>query len=459
MAQRNNRLIELATEPVARLLWRYSMPAVVGMVVNSLYNVIDRIFIGRGVGADAIAGLAITFPVMNLSAAIGVLIGAGAAARVSILLGADDHRNAAIVLGNALVLTVVNALVYLGIFAVFLEPILMAFGASPASLPYAKEFLSYLLPGMLVMNLSFSFNNIMRASGYPVRAMVTMFIGTLCNLCLAPLFIFVLGWGIKGAAIATDISMTVSACFVFSHFFKRESTLHFQRGIYRLKWPIVLGIISIGAAPSVVNAAGSVINVIVNTSLYRYGGDSAVAAAGIFTTVTSLLVMVVVGICQGMQPIIGYNYGAGQLDRLRRVFWLAAGVSTAICTAGFLAGMTVPELIAKAFTVDETLIDVTANAIRISLVMFWCVGFQVVATTFFQSIGKAGQSIFLSLTRQVLFMIPFLLLFPAHMGLDGVWTAFPCSDTCATVVTAVMVMYQMRRLGRMRPGVRNDCVE
>lgn len=169
--------------------------------------------------------------------------------------------------------------------------------------------------------------------------------------------------------------------------------------------------------------------------------------------------MVVVGICQGMQPIIGYNYGAGQLDRLRRVFWLAAGVSTAICTAGFLAGMTVPELIAKAFTVDETLIDVTANAIRISLVMFWCVGFQVVATTFFQSIGKAGQSIFLSLTRQVLFMIPFLLLFPAHMGLDGVWTAFPCSDTCATVVTAVMVMYQMRRLGRMRPGVRNDCVE
>lgn len=458
MAQ-NNRLLELATAPVARLLWRYSMPAVVGMVVNSLYNVIDRIFIGRGVGSDAIAGLAITFPVMNLSAAIGVLIGAGAAARVSILLGANDQRNAAQVLGNALVLTLVNALVYLGVFAVFLDPILVAFGASPASLPYAKEFLTYLLPGMLVMNLSFSFNNIMRASGYPVRAMVTMFIGTLCNLCLAPLFIFALGWGIKGAAIATDISMTVSACFVFSHFFKRDSTLHFQRGIYRLKWPIVLGIISIGAAPSVVNAAGSIINVIVNTSLYRYGGDSAVAAAGIFTTVASLLVMVVVGICQGMQPIIGYNYGAGRLDRLRRVFWLASGVSTAICAAGFLAGMTVPDLIARAFTVDEDLVGVTANALRIAMVMFWCVGFQIVATTFFQSIGKAGQSIFLSLTRQVLFMIPFLLLFPSHMGLDGIWAAFPASDTCATVVTAVMVFCQMRRLGRMRPGVRHDSVD
>lgn len=442
----DKRLSELIALPVSRLLWQYSLPAVTGMVVTSLYNVIDRIFIGRGVGADAIAGLAITFPVMNLSTAIGVLVGAGAAARVSIMLGANDRENAERVLGNSLVLLIVNASVYITLIGLFLEPILKAFGASETSLPYAYDFLSWLLPGMLVMNLAFSLNNVMRASGYPVRAMYTMFIGTLFNLILAPLFIFGLEWGIKGAAIATDISMTISAVFVFAHFFRRDSTVRFRRGIYRLRWPIVLGIVSIGAAPSVVNAAGSAINIIVNTSLFRYGGDSAVAAAGIFTTVTSLVVMVVIGICQGMQPIIGYNYGAGRLDRLKRTFWLASGVATVMCTLGFLSGTLMPNWIAKAFTVDDKLIAVTSSALKTAMVMFWCVGFQVVSTTFFQSIGKAGKSIFLSLTRQVLFLIPFLLLFPTEFGLDGIWMSFPASDLCATVVTGLMVFWQLSHL-------------
>ncbi|MDE7408133.1 MAG: polysaccharide biosynthesis C-terminal domain-containing protein, partial [Muribaculaceae bacterium] len=259
---KKEKLQALISQPVGRLLLAYSLPAVAGMVVTSLYNVIDRIFIGRGVGPDAIAGLAITFPVMNLSTAIGVLIGAGASARVSILLGANDLRGAENVLGNALVLSVANALIYISLFAMFLDPILMAFGASEATLPYAHDFLLYLLPGMLVMNLAFSFNNVMRASGYPVRAMVTMFIGTFVNLILAPVFIFVLGWGIKGAAIATDISMTVSAIFVMAHFVMPSSTLHFKKGIYRLKWHVIAGIVSIGAAPSLVNLAGSAINAI-----------------------------------------------------------------------------------------------------------------------------------------------------------------------------------------------------
>lgn len=444
-----HKLNELATGSVARLLWRYSLPAVVGMVVMSLYNVIDRIFIGRGVGAEAIAGLAITFPVMNVATALGVLIGAGSSARVSIMLGAKDYNGAQMVLGNSLTLIVINAIVYLTVFALFMDDILVAFGASPQSLPYAHDFLMYLLPGLLVMNLSFSFNNIMRASGYPVRAMVTMFIGAGCNVVLAPIFIFVLKWGIKGAAIATDISMAISAAFVFAHFFKAGSTLRFTRGIYCLRWPIVLSIISIGAAPSLVNLAGSAINVIINTSLAHYGGDAAVAAAGIFTTYTSLLTMVVIGICQGMQPIVGYNYGAGLYHRLRRAFWLATGASTVLCTAGFLFGVTCPDLIAKAFTIDDVLIEVTANGLSISLVMFWCVGFQIVATNFFQSIGQAGKSIFLSLTRQVLFLIPFLLILPRHAGLNGVWASFPMSDVFATVVTAAMIIWQFRKIARL----------
>lgn len=443
---KENKLNELATRSVGRLLWEYSVPAVVAMVVMQLYNVIDRIFIGRGVGADAIAGLAITFPVMNLSAAIGVLIGAGASARVSIMLGAGDHRGAELVLGNTLVLLLANAIVYLTLFAVFIDEILLVFGASPTSLPYARDFMLYILPGMLVMNLTFSFNSIMRASGYPVKAMISMFIGAGSNLVLAPLFIFVLDMGIKGAAIATDIAMTISMAFVMSHFFSRKSVLCFVGGIYRLRWPIVMSIVAIGAAPCFVNAAGCAINGIINSTLYKYGGDTAVAAVGIFITYTSLLTTIVVGICQGMQPIIGYNYGAGKLHRLTRTFWLAVVAGSIVTTVGWAFGQFFPEYIAMMFTDDEALINATSNGLSIAMLTFWFVGFQIVATTLFQSIGAAGKSIFLSLVRQVIFLIPFLLIFPGFMGLNGVWASFPTSDVCATVVSLAMVWWQLREL-------------
>lgn len=447
------KLDELATEPVGRLLWRYSLPAVVGMLVMSLYNVIDRIFIGQGVGAEAITGLAITFPVMNVASALGVLIGAGASARISIMLGAKDHHGARLVLGNSLTLILIIAVIYLTVFAVFLDDILVAFGASDASLPYAHDFMAYLLPGLLMMNLSFSFNNIMRASGYPVRAMVTMFIGAGCNVVLAPVFIFVLGWGIRGAAIATDISMTISMLFVMGHFMMPGSTLHFTRGIFRLRWKIIIGIVSIGAAPSLVNFASCFINVIINKSLYHYGGDTAIGAAGIFTTYTSLLCMVVVGICQGMQPIIGYNYGAGQLHRLKRAYWLAVAVATAIVSSGAAFGLSFPSVIARAFTVDAGLIAATDRALSLSMLAFFFVGFQIVSTTFFQSIGQAGKSIFLSLTRQVLFLIPLLLVLPRFLQLDGVWLSFPSSDIIATLVTASMMWWQLRKMNRLGKAV------
>lgn len=433
----------LATGKIGRLLWDYSLPAVVGMLVMSLYNVIDRIFIGQGVGPEAIAGLAITFPVMNISAALGVLIGAGASARVSIMLGAQNHRGAEEVLGNSLTLILINATAYLIFFGIFIDDILLLFGASPGSLPYAHDFMLYIMPGMLVMNVGFTLNNIMRASGYPVKAMVSMFVGAGCNLVLAPLFIFVFNLGIKGAAMATDIAMTIFAVRVVWHFTKKETTLRFTHGTFRLRRHVVLSIIGIGVAPALVNLASCFINVIINTRLYEFGGDSAVAAAGIFVTATSLLTMIVVGICQGMQPIVGYNYGANRLHRLRRAYFLAVIWGSCITALGTVVGLCCPSLIARAFTVDPTLIAVTDNALSISTVVFWIVGFQIVSTTFFQSIGQVWKSIFLSLTRQVLFLIPLLLVLPDKFGLDGVWMAFPTSDILATVVTFAMIVYQM----------------
>ena len=438
----------LATESIGRLLWRYSLPAVVGMLVMSLYNVIDRIFIGQGVGTEAIAGLAITFPVMNISTALGVLVGAGASARVSIMLGASNPSEAERVLGNAFLLIIINAAVYLTVFALFLDPILIAFGASDASLPYAHDFMLYILPGLLVMNIGFTLNNVMRASGYPVRAMLTMFVGAGCNTILAPIFIFLFGWGIKGAAVATDISMLIFAIVVTRHFFLRNSTLHFTRAGFRLSLHTILAIIGIGAAPALINIASCFINVLINKNLYLYGGDNAVAAAGIFVTFTSLMVMVVIGICQGMQPIVGYNYGAMRLNRLRKAYLLAVAASTIVVTIGCLIGEFMPRWVARAFTTDLTLIDVTSHSLATAMVMFWMVGFQIVTSNFFQSIGKVAQSIFLSLTRQVIFLIPFLLILPARHGLHGVWLAFPSSDALATIVAAVLIIIQFRAINK-----------
>lgn len=444
------KLEQLSNESVGRLLWRYSLPAVVGMLVMSLYNIIDRIFIGQGVGPEAIAGLAITFPVMNLSAALGVLIGAGGSARISILLGAKDYHGARRVLGNALISLAAIVICYLSVFAIFIDDILTAFGASEVTLPYARDFMLYILPGMFMTNFAFTFNNFMRVSGYPVKAMVTMFIGAGVNVALAPLFIFYFGWGIKGAAIATDISMAVSALFVMRHFFNRSTVLHFGRDawMYRPDIKVIWAIMTIGAAPSLVNAAACFINVIINKTLYTHGGDIAVGAAGIFTSYTSLMTMVVVGLCQGMQPIIGYNYGAGLLSRLKRTYWLAVGAATAIVTAGQIGGLTFPWYIARAFTTDAELTAQTVRCLHISLIAFTVVGFQVISTTLFQSLGKAGASIFLSLARQVIFLIPLLLFLPDRYGLDGVWMSFPLSDCMATAVTIIMVSLELTRLNR-----------
>ncbi len=445
-------LRELSSMPIGRLLWKYSLPAVVGMLVMQLYNIVDRIFIGQVIGPEAIAGLAITFPVMNIATALGVLVGAGASARVSIHLGQRDYEGAARVLGTSLTLTLGIGVIYIGAFALGMDTVLRWFGANEVTLPYARDFMLYILPGLMLTNLTFSFNNIMRASGYPVKAMVTMFIGAGLNIILAPLFIYVFRWGIKGAAIATDIAMAVCMVFVMAHFFKSaHGPVTFRRGIFGIDWKIIWNIIGIGAAPCIVNVASCLINIVINRSLLQYGGVEAIAASGIFVTYAAMLCCIILGICQGMQPIAGFNYGHGAPERVLSVYRLAVIAGTVVSAIGWAGARFCPEIIARAFVADQALVEFTGHALSTGMMVFFVVGFQIVSTTYFQSIGKVGLSIFLSLTRQVIFFIRHLLWLPGRMGLDGVWSTFCISDLLATVVTALLMLYAIPRLRSIRP--------
>lgn len=441
------RLKELGNSPVGRLLLKYSLPAVVGTVVMAIYNIIDSVVIGHAIpDPNVVSGIAVTFPVMNLATAFGMLIGAGAATRISIVLGQDDKPRAEMILGNSVMLSVLVGFSYVALFAIFLDPILHLFGASENSLPYAHEFLMWVLPGMVLMNLTFSYNNVMRASGYPLKALYTNLIGAGLNLVLAPLFLFGFGWGIRGAAIATDLSMTVTAYFVLRHFFQPEVTLRFRRGTFRFNWKIIKSVLYIGMSPFLINVAGALINAIINTMLLEHGGDNAIAAVVVFNRYVTIFVFVVIGICQGMQPILGYNYGSGRLGRLRRTLWLAAGVGVVVTTIGAVIGHFVPRPIAMMFMTDEQQIQCAINCLRITTIGFWMVGLQIVATNFFQSLGMAGKAVFLSLTRQIIFMVPLLLILPRYWGLNGVWSCFPISDVVATVVATLMLLYQLRKI-------------
>ena len=447
-----NRLQELATAPIWRMLLKYGLPAVVGTVVSAVYNIIDSIVIGHAIDdPNVVAGIAVTFPVMNLGTAFGMLIGAGAATRVSIVLGQNDHARAELILGNSVQLSIIIGIIYTSLLAIFITPILNMFGASPNTIPYAREFMLWVLPGMVLMNLTFSYNNVMRASGYPGKAMYTNMIGAGMNAILAPTFLFGFGWGIKGAAIATDISMLVTAFFVLGHFFQKKNTLHFKRGTFKFNWPIIRSVVYIGMAPFLINVAGASVNAIVNNSLLKYGGDDAIAAVVVFNRFVTVFVFIVLGICQGMQPILGYNYGKGLLDRLFKTLRLAATVAVIITTIGSIIGATLPRVIASAFMQDEAQIQCAMICLRITTLGFWMVGFQIVATNFFQSLGMAGKAVFLSLTRQILFMIPLLFILPPYFGLNGVWSCFPICDVVSAIIAAAMLWWQVNHIRKASP--------
>lgn len=445
----SERIKELGSAPVWKLLIKYSLPAVVGTVVSAVYNIIDSIVIGHAIDDPyVVAGMAVTFPVMNIVTALGMLVGAGAATRTSIVLGQNDKRVAEIILGNCVQLTLIFGLLYVLGFIFFLDPLLRMFGATDRSIPYAHEFLMWVLPGMVLMNLTFSYNNVMRASGYPAKAMYTNMIGAVLNCILAPLFLFVFHWGIRGAAVATDISMLVTATWVMSHFFNNKNTVHFKRGTFKFNWPVIRGVLYIGMAPFLINLAGSSVNAIINNSLLEYGGDNAVAAVVVFNRYVTVFVFIIIGICQGMQPIVGYNYGSGRYKRLFKAFWLASATAMVVSTTGSVTGIFNPRFIATMFMQDETQIECAVNCLKIVLLSFSVVGFQIVTTNFFQALGMAGKAVFLSLTRQILFMIPLLFILPTLWGLDGVWSAFPISDLTATIVAGILLWSQIKRINR-----------
>lgn len=445
-----NRLHELANSSIGKLLWKYSLPAVIGTVVTALYNLIDSIVIGHAIDdPNVIAGIAVTFPVMTLSGALGMLIGAGAATRISIVLGQKDKPRAEQILGNSVMLTIIIGITYMVSFFIFLDPILRMFGASDASIPYAREFMQWIIPGMVLINLTFSYNNVMRATGYPRKAMITNILGAVLNAILAPLFLFGFHFGIWGAALATDISMAITAFFVMSHFFNPKNELTFKPHTTKLKWPIVKSIIMIGMAPFLINLANAGINAVMNNSLLHYGGDNAIAAIVVFNRYCTIFVMIVIGICQGMQPILGYNYGAGKYSRLFRTFAMAATAGFCVTTIGSIVAQLFPSYIAALFMQDADQIQAAVTCLGITTLSFWMVGFQIVTTNFFQSLGMAWKAIFLSLTRQIIFMIPLIYILPPFWGLKGVWSAFPISDAIATLVAIAMLIYQIRIIRRM----------
>lgn len=431
---------------VKQLLWQYALPAIIATTATSFYNIIDRIFIGQGVGPMAISGLALTFPIMNLGTALGTLVGAGSSAIISIRMGEKRREEAIQTLGNAFVLNVIIGILFSVLALCFLDPLLYLFGASDATLPYARDFMRVILLGNVITHLFFGLNNIIRASGYPTKAMISLLLTIGINIILAPLFIFVFHWGIKGAATATVISQSAGLVWVVSHFLSRKPYVHFTRQCFRLSGRIIGSIFSIGVAPFLIHCCACLIAILMNRQLGTYGGDMAIGAFGIINSIISLLIMIMFGFTQGMQPIVGYNWGARQRERALEAFRLTIYYASSVAVVGFLAAECFPGFIASWFTDHQELIDITTKGMRIYVIGLSFVGFQVVTTNFFQSIGKAGISIFLSMTRQLLFLTPLLLLFPALFGLDGVWFATPAADLIAALVTAGVLWYYWKKL-------------
>lgn len=441
----------LGTRPIGRLLVQYSVPAVIASVVTSLYNIIDSIFIGRGVGAMAIAGLAITFPLMNLVIAFCMLIAVGGATITSIFMGQKNIARASEVINNVLTLCLVHSLIFGGLTLIFLDPILLFFGATAETLPYAREFMQVILAGTPIAYVFIGLNNLMRATGYPAKAMVSALLSVGVNIALCPVFIFVLGWGIRGAALATVCGQLAAFTWVLCHFMSKNSYIHFRRERSWLSGAIVRRIYAIGMSPFLMNVCACVVVVFLNRALLDCAGTDgnlAVGAYGIINRTTMFFVMIVFGVTQGMQPILGFNYGAGKWDRVKHTLRKGIFIGVCITTTGWVVTELFPDTISGFFTVDRQLVDIARNGFRVYFICFPVVGCQIIITNFFQSIGKPKLSIFLSLTRQLLFLIPFLLILPAFFGIDGVWASMAASDFLAFVVAVITLIIMMRRQNR-----------
>lgn len=441
MAPKSNAT-ELGTQPIGKLLMQYAIPAIIAMTATSIYNMVDSIFIGQGVGPLAISGLAITFPFMNLGAAFGAMVGVGASTLISVKLGQRDYGMAQVILGNVISLNVIIGLVYSIVMMMFLNPILYFFGASADTIGYARDFMEVILLANVFTHMYLGLNAVLRAAGHPQKAMYATINTVIINIILAPIFIYVFHWGIRGAAIATVIAQIISLVWQFKILTDQSELLHLKKGIYSLQSKIVKNIIAIGLSPFCMNIASCFIVIFINQGLKEYDGDLAIGAYGIVNRLMFICVMIVMGITQGMQPIAGYNYGAQQYHRVNQVLRLAIYGATVMTTLTFLIGELIPEWTVSIFTTDEGLIQRAAEGFRIAVLVFPIVGFQMVTSNFFQSIGMANKAIFLSLTRQLLFLLPCLLILPTFMGAAGIWWSMPISDALASAVAAVMLYKQ-----------------
>lgn len=443
---------ELGTENIGKLLKGYALPAIIAMTASSLYNMIDSIFIGQGVGALAISGLAVTFPLMNLSTAFGTLVGAGAATMLSVLLGQKKYTEASKVLGNVVSLNIIIGFIFSLVCLVFLEPILTFFGASENTLPYAKDYMEIILYGNIVTHLYFGLNAAMRSSGSPKKAMALTIFTVIFNAILDPLFIFVLDLGIRGAAWATVIAQIAGMMIVLHHFNNQKRAFHFEKGIARLDWKVASDSLTIGFGPFLMNSAACIVTLFINLQLKKYSGDLGIGAYGITNRIIFLFFMVCMGLNQGMQPIAGYNFGARQYSRVKEVFKKTAIMATVVTTSCFLVSVLIPDMIVSIFTKDQELIDLSARGLKILNLLWPVVGFQIIATNLFQSLGMVNKSIILSLSRQILFLLPMLYLLPLKFGSDGVWMSYPVSDLLAFLMTAIFLKRLYSKFNKLKDG-------
>ena len=438
--------LELGTKPVGKLLVQYALPAIVAMTASSLYNIIDRAFIGQLVGPEAIAGLGITFPFMNLSAAFGAAIGVGSSTCISVNLGQRNYKRAQQLLGNTVTLNLIIGLLFMAVCLVFLDPILRFFGASDVTLPYAREFMQVILVGNVVTHMYFGMNAVLRAAGKPRHAMYATLFTVGCNILLVIVFVWWFRWGIRGAALATVVSQSLALCWQMWLFSDKKEILHLKKGIYKLRKELVRNIIAIGVSPFLMQTTSCVIVIFMNNQFVRYGGDMAVGAYSIANSVVMMFFMFVMGTCQGMQPIVGYNYGAEKYDRMFRCMFIAIGCATGILLIGWALSMLFPMQIARIFTADETLMKLAARGIVLDMLVFFVVGSQAVITNFFQCIGKVKISIFLSLSRQLFMLLPMAFFFPMIWDLDGVWYSMPASDFGSFAMTLPILWWYMKKI-------------
>lgn len=444
--------VELGTENVGKLLKQYALPAIIAQTASSLYNMVDSIFIGQGVGPMAISGLAVTFPLMNLSTAFGTLVGAGASTMLSVLLGQKNYKAANKVLGNIVSLNIIIGFLFMVLSIIFIDPILYFFGASENTLPYAKEYITIILYGNIVTHLYFGLNAAMRSSGNPKKAMGLTIFTVIFNTILDPIFIFVFGMGIRGAAWATVIAQTIAMCVVLHHFNNKSRPFHFEKGIVNLDLRVAKDSLAIGMGPFLMNSAACIVTLFINQQLRKYSGDLGIGAYGICNRFVFMFAMICMGLNQGMQPIAGYNFGARKYTRVKEVFWKTVRLAMCMTTLCFICGMFFPKAAVSIFTHDPQLTELSARALRIMTIVFPIVGFQMISTNFFQSLGMVKKSIILSLSRQILFLLPLLYALPIWFGADGVWACFPIADALATFLTIFMLARLFRKLGSLKDG-------